>query len=273
MNLHLVTVAGVSSPTFAQMLQHYRNQGIESIHVNIHANEIDERRITEIQKIASESGAISIKTTVTPWSQIINPLLYRLSRVEYPKDWFVLADSDEFQVYPDDLKNILQYCDQKGFDYVEGCFIDRLALDGKLQAVKPCQSLWDQFPLGAFLSGPLLGAVVNKVVAARGSVRIGPGQHHAYSGVPCPATDLYIPVHHFKWTEGLLERLHPRIAAYKALREAAWIESDAFIQYYERKGRIDTDDERFLVGTCSPEYQYWNLIRQWKAASFYFRRF
>jgi hypothetical protein len=273
MNIHLVTVAGVRSPTLAQMLQHYRDQGIVSIHVNVHASEIDEQGIAETRQVANDNGATSVCTTVAPWSQNINPLLYRMARAERPNDWFVLADTDEFHAYPDSLDDMVNFCDQKGYDYIEGCFVDRLATDGKLRAIIPDSSLWAQFPLGAFLSGPLLGAVANKVVAAKGSVRIGPGQHHAFSGNACPPSDIYVPVHHFKWTEGLLDRLRTRIAAYKALQEGVWIESDTFIRYYEREGRIRTDDERFLVGSCCPEYEYWYRVKQWKTASFYFRRF
>jgi hypothetical protein len=271
MKINLVTVVGTSIETLDQMLSHYQNLGITTIRIHINANSCEDELVDDVRRLAGRWGAEIASVNVIPWSESINPLLYTLSRTETPDEWFILADADEFQVYPDALGEILKYCNERGYDFVEGCFVDRVAADGSLTAIVQGEDLWSQFPLGGCLSGPLLGAVINKVVAARGHVRVGRGQHHAHSGIGCPVSEFYIPVHHFKWTSGLPARLETRSQIYKLLGEKVWQESDRFLAYFSAEKRIRIEDERFLFGLCNPEYPFWNRLRQWRVASYFFR--
>jgi hypothetical protein len=273
MNVHLVTVAGGCVDVLPHMLQHYRSQGIESIIINAHSSLRNDPVLNRIEQIAFDTGAEVASVTVAPWSQSINPLLYALARLRAPNDWFVIADQDELQTYPDGILDALKFCSRRGYDFIEGCFVDRIAADGRLAPVTPKHALSDQFPLGACISGPILGAVINKIVAAKGYVKLGPGQHHAYSGKQCPPSELYVPVHHFKWVDGLLDRLRQRVEAYKRLREAIWVESQKFLSYYESSGRIQIDDPDLLVARCDPEYPYWNQLRKWRLAASFFQGF
>jgi hypothetical protein len=271
MKINLVTVVGSSTETLERMLDHYQNLGITKLRIHINASSCEEELIDDVRGAAARHSADIESVNVIPWSESINPLLHALTRADAPDEWFVLADVDELQVYPDALSEILKYCDQRGYDYVEGCFVDRVAADGTLKPAEPGKDLWTQFPLGGCLSGPLLGAVINKVVAARGHVRVGRGQHHAHSGTGCPVSEFYIPVHHFKWTSGLPVRLEARSQLYKKLGEKLWQESDRFLAHYSAERRIRVEDERFLFGLCTPDYPFWDRLRQWRIASYFFR--
>jgi hypothetical protein len=273
MNVHLVTVVGSYIDVLPHMLGHYKQLGVQSLIIHLHTSSCHDELIEKARSIVKMYDTDLASITVIPWSENINPLLYRMSQMKAPTDWFVLADQDELQRYPDTLFDALRYCEEKGYDYLEGAFVDRLSADGTLRPVTADESIWEQFPLGGCISGAVLGAVINKVVAAKGHVRIARGQHHAYSGRRCPPSELYIPVHHFKWVEGLIARLKARVEIYKRLDEQLWMESARFIEYYERKHRIDLADTRLLVGSCSPEYEHWETIRQWRLASILFRTF
>jgi hypothetical protein len=41
-----------------------------------------------------------------------------------------------------------------------------------------------------------------------------------------------LPLHHFKWREGCLEKLQERAALYKKMGITWWIESETFLKYY-----------------------------------------
>jgi hypothetical protein len=272
MALRLVTVVGANANLLPHMLEHYKGMGVDSMSIHIHSETCNDPLISEIKKIAQSFGASIASLSVVPWAQGLNPLLYRMSMQEYPDDWFITADEDEFQVYPQDVREIIRLCEEQHYDYVEGFLLDRLAEDGTLRPVVAGRSIWEQFSLGACLTGNLLGAVANKVVLSKGHVRIGGGHHHARSGVGCPPRSIYVPVHHFKWIDGLIERLNDRICTYKRLDDKLWLESEKFVSYYTRHNRIALEDKDLMIGSCSPTYEYWDQIVRWRIAAPMFRQ-
>src|ERR1700678_2825071 len=127
MKINLVTVVGAYTETLEQMLRHYRDLGITSLSVHINADSLDDELVARVRKLSSSLEADIASVNVVPWSEAINPILYAMTRSEAPEEWFVLADADEFQVYPDALSDVLDYCNRSGYDFVEGCFVDRIA--------------------------------------------------------------------------------------------------------------------------------------------------
>jgi hypothetical protein len=273
MRVCLVTVVGGEVLMLPHMLAHYRSLGIEQIVIHVNAQSCDDPIIERVRRTASIYSATIASVNIVPWFQFLNPLLYRQTLRHSSDAWFVIADQDELHEYPDSLSNIVAYCNQNNFDYVEGCFVDRVASDGILAEVEASVSLQEQFPLGACISGPILGAVINKVVLAKGSVKTSNGQHFAYSGRGCPVSQLYVPVHHFKWASGLIPRLEDRVQTYTMVDDMTKIESERFIAYYKKEGCIRVDDPRLMVSRCDPSYQGWSRLREWRLSSDYFRRF
>jgi hypothetical protein len=211
MNVHLVTVIGnhlgVNLHVFDEMLGHYRRMGLASILVNVQPDAFDDAFHQEVRAIVERHGGRIQSVFVGEWGQSVNTLLYRHTMELQPRDWFVMADTDEFQVYPDRVLSVLADADKAGYDYISGFVIDRVAEDGGFPDVAAGQngeSVWTQFPLAGFVTYPLLRVNALKVVAAKGWVLVAPGQHHAYIGKGCPPDRHYIPVHHFKWTNGFL---------------------------------------------------------------------
>jgi hypothetical protein len=251
------------------MFQHYREQGVREIVVNAHARYREDPILNRLDTIAADYDAKVTTLSIGPWTEGLNPLLYKTARHGRPRAWYVIADQDELQVYPA-LVDVLSFCDRHGYEFIEGALLDRVSRDGVLKAVQPHEPIWEQFPIGAMVSGPILGAVINKIVAAKEHVRIGRGQHHAYTGLRCPISEFYIPVHHFKWIHGLLDRLDTRVKEYQALRETLWVESQRFISYYKQHGCIALNDPRLLAAECAPDYPHWGIIRRWRIAASFF---
>jgi hypothetical protein len=184
--IHLVTVVGSRLDLLPQMLAHYRDLGISSLLVNIHVNEYGSTFTKDARSICEDNGATVVGMFAGAWFGEVNPFLYRHSQRQYLDDWFVLADVDEFQVYPRNLVEFFQEMDDRGYDYVQGCVLDRISRDGSFPPVVPSVSLWDQYPLVGLITPHILKAEFLKVVAARGYVRLAPGQHYALTGMGCP---------------------------------------------------------------------------------------
>jgi hypothetical protein len=243
------------------MLRHYRDLGVESFFVNVHLSAAADPVLEEVRAITADFGCGIASATVGPW-QYVQQELYARQRELYPQDWFVLADQDELQRYPAGLVQTLVDCDGAGYDHLRGCFVDRVARNGALPPVDPAVPLGQQFPLGAFLSYPILQADPRKVVAVKGPLVIRKGQHHSLEGTACPARRHFIQVHHFKWVDGLAPRLAQRAAELQAQGVPHWVESARFVRFFEAcGGRIPLTEPRLYVGECAPDYPHWNAVK------------
>ena len=274
MNIRLVTVVGAYAGMLPHMLSHYRSLGVEEFIIHAHASTCEDRVLSEIREITDAYGGQVASVNVGPWLTGMNAALYTSSRAERPEDWFILADQDELQVYPDSLKSIINYCERYGYTFIEGSLIDRISETGRLNEVQTGVPVWEQFPLGAMISGRLLGSVINKIVAVKGGVQLIDGQHRAYSGFGCPPSSVYVPVHHFKWVAGVEVQLENRVALNRRLRPPSTdlytAECERFLAYYRENGCFKVDEPRLMVARCSPHYAYWETIREWRMSAPYF---
>jgi hypothetical protein len=255
------------------MLAHYAELKFDSLLVNVHIERYDDPLLDSVREITKRFHADIDSIYVGKWLQSVNPFLYAHSLRQRPLDWFVLADTDEFHVYPMEIHALLAGMDRLGFEYVEGCLLDRLARDGGFPEIVQSKNIWEQFPLAGLITYPLLGANMLKVVAAKGFVNIAPGQHSAQSGNGCPRDRTYIPVHHFKWSRGIVDRLRKRAEFYKQYGEGLWTESQRFVDYYDKHGgKINVKDPQFCLSESTMDFPSWEVIKRHVLSSAKLRR-
>src|SRR4030095_13656981 len=102
MQIHLITVIGAYVRQLPYMLSHYRDLGITSFLINLHlANQRDPVQ-AEAGEIVTQFGA-KIESIVSGGWPNVKKAIIRDSMRKYPEDWFILADQDEFQIYPADV--------------------------------------------------------------------------------------------------------------------------------------------------------------------------
>ncbi|MGU3495476.1 hypothetical protein ACLBXM_15640 [Xanthobacteraceae bacterium A53D] len=259
--IHLTTVIGGFVKVFPFMIAHYRELGIQSLMVNVHLAAPDDPAGEMITRAAQALDCPIASQWVGDW-QAVSRTMYQESRAAYPDDWFVIADQDELQHYPDDLVDVLRWCDRRGYDYVRGCFVDRLARDGGLGELREDLPIWSQFPLAGQISQPIGGADPRKVVAAKGHVRLAHGQHAALSGQGCPAEEIFVQVHHFKWTEGLHAHLSERAALLRKGNHSHWVDSANLLEHLDyHGGRFDLSRPDLMIAECERDYPYWEQVR------------
>lgn len=238
MTPRLVTISDPASELHPHLLGHYQTLGVSE--ATVHAPSEEWR-----------------------WRLVNNTGLYAASRAASPEDWFILADHDEFHAYPDEISKILSYCDHKGFDFIEGCLIDRMAESGRLEPVAVGTPIWKQFPIGAIVTASVTGGAINKIVACKGHVRVRTGQHLA-NGRGCPVSEVYVPVHHFKWTAGLTATLRTRST------QPLWSysrECKRALDHIESNGGIDLSATGMMAGQCAPAFPYWPDVQARRIAT------
>jgi hypothetical protein len=120
--------------------------------------------------------------------------------------WYCLADLDEFCWFGGKtMPEIVAEAEAGGYTAIHGVFFDRFAANGRFPPIRLLHSLDATFPLVGDMT-QRLGANFNKVPLSRSDVAVESGHH--YTKGKC--WNNQVEVHHFKWTDGLVERLRER---------------------------------------------------------------
>ena len=255
--IRLVTVTGSRTNTLPHMLQHYAEL-VDEIFVVVYEWE-NFSTYDSVKEIVSKfSNAKIVRREVKEkynWEYVTQ--LYNETKSMYPDDWWVVADDDEFHIYSQDLRQIVEDCDLNGWELVRGGFIDRIGPDGTFPEIVDNRDIFKQFPLAGFFRYPLSGACPNKVCIMKGYIEITPGQHYAkidgqttwrWQGwnhpLIAPVDTYNVQVHHFKWDSTCGDRIRD---VANQMKDYSY--SEEYRKMYralsKTKFKIPLDDERF----------------------------
>jgi hypothetical protein len=211
--IRLCTVCGDHFDLLPFFLKHYRGLGIEKFDFIIHLSQISHKeRMTDL---LNSYGISPVDYLIGTWNGAKNTDAINKYKMRFPDDWFVVADCDEFQLYPYSLDRIISTLIKSGEKYLTGCLLDRVSSTGEMNAVRADISIWQQFPYTGFISFPLMRANPLKITLSKGNILLSEGQH----GVLSPDSTFPLrgkvisQVHHFKWTQTVVERLKTRLAS------------------------------------------------------------
>jgi hypothetical protein len=204
--------------------------------------------------------------------------LYNEVKLKYKNDWWVVADIDEFHLYPkDNLQRLILDCEFNGWDIVRGGFIDRIGDGGTFPKINKNESIWKQFPVMGFFRYPMSYACPNKVCVMRGYVTVTNGQHYAainehttwrWQGwnhpLIAPLNTHSVQVHHFKWDKTSIDRIKKVADTNKD-----YSYSNEYMRMYKElensKFLIDLNNEEFMIEESSghdefKRYRKWNNL-------------
>ena len=271
--IRLVTVTGSRTNTLWHMLNHYKDL-VDEIFVVVYEWE-DFSTYDSVKEIVSNFSNVKIVRREVKekynWEYVTQ--LYNETKLMHPDDWWIVSDDDEFHVYSKDLRQIIDECDDNGWELVRGGFIDRIGPDGSFPEIKDDIDIFKQFPLSGFFRYPLSGACPNKICIMKGYIEITPGQHYAkidgqttwrWQGwnhpLIAPVDKYSVQVHHFKWDSTCGERI----------REVANIMKDySYSEEYRKMYRalsktrfkIDINNPTFMIENDGfKDYGQWNKL-------------
>jgi hypothetical protein len=227
-------------------LDHYLRIGVDQFVLCV-LREGMEPRLDEIRSMIA--GLPVHVHLFSDWTDARQELVMRHALDEVgcrPRDWVVRCDVDELNEFPCPIDVLARAMDKADKAAVHGHFIDRVALEGKLAALAPTPSLARQYPIECRLTEKILGGFTQKIMLARHEVTMHPGHHEASA----PSGNHEIGawqdyrVHHFKWRDGIMERLDWTLANV-AKRDSSWgIETQKFLDFVKPFGRIPVEDPR-----------------------------
>ncbi len=242
--IRLIACIGVDAELalLPHFVAHYLGLGIapERMHVLLNSADAGSSALARATTLLAERGVTHAVPWIAPYTSDAMWARRRELQLEVagPDDWVVSADADELHEYPDALERVLEHCERRGIDVVQGVFVDRLAAGGELAEVRATPALAEQFPLRADAIGSLGGSGRHhdrygtvKLMAMRAHVLPSRGGHHpanasraprflqgaplgsfAMLDDPARRFDWPFRVHHYKWTASLVPGLQKRLA-------------------------------------------------------------
>ena len=272
--LNLVTVVGHNITMLPHMLEHYKNI-VDEIYVVVYRQHENDGILDEIKSLGITPHKVVTEEKFN-WERVTQ--LYNEIKRTKPNEWWVVSDDDEFHIYPKPIREMISECEENGWEFITGGFLDRIGENGEFPLVTNETNIWKQFPLAGYFRYPMSGACPNKVCVMKGSVDVTPGQHYAIidethvwgtKGVTHPLRypigrgEGFIQVHHFKWDSTVLERL----------KEVSETEKNySFWEEYRKmyKGiqindwKIDINNPEFMLEkmetTFHFDYSKWNRL-------------
>ena len=216
--VNLVTVVGHNITMLPHMLEHYKNI-VDEIYVVVYRQHENDGILDEIKSLGITPHKVVTEEKFN-WERVTQ--LYNEVKRTKPQEWWVVSDDDEFHVYPKPIREMISECEENGWEFITGGFLDRIGENGEFPLVTNETDIWSKFPLVGYFRYPMSGACPNKVCIMKGSVDVTPGQHYAIINkshvwgkkgfkhplrYPIGRGEGFIQVHHFKWDSTVLERL------------------------------------------------------------------
>jgi len=273
--INLVTVCGHNTTMLKHMLNHYKDI-VDDIFVVVYLSSDKDKVLSEVDEITRDLNIdIHRKTYEEPfnWERVTQ--LYNETKLLRPNDWWIVSDDDEFHVYPKQINKLIEDCEENGYKFITGAFLDRIGEGGRFPTIDDDSDIWNEFPLAGTFRYPISNACPNKTVVMKGNIQVTNGQHYAMvdgedtygdrwmNDLRYPVGDCFIQVHHFKWDVSVLNRLRDvsRVKKSYTFHEEYKKMFDYIIDNY---GRININDERFMMersGKGYYDYKQWNEVR------------
>ena len=275
--IRALSVVGHGVEILPHFLTHY-SEYVDEIQLVVYESDIHKNLFNDVSKIVSGFPKAKIVKKIYDrifdWEKVTS--LYNFIKNGNPNDWWVIADVDEFHLYPnDDLKSLIGVCDEYGWDLVRGGFIDRIGPDGDFVEISSKESIFRQFPNMGFFRYPMSEANPNKVCVMKGYIELTNGQHYAninghttwkWQGWNHPIINpsSFVQVHHFKWDKTCVDR----IKSVADLKQTYSYSNEYSVMYENlRKNRfkinLDKTEFMFELGLIYPnfdEYTNWNKL-------------
>jgi hypothetical protein len=273
--IRALSVVGHGTNILPHFLTHY-SEYVDEIQLVVYESDIDKNLFNDVSKIVSNFPKAKIVKKiydrVFDWEKVTS--LYNFIKNGNPNDWWVVADVDEFHLYPnDDINSLISVCNEYGWDLVRGGFIDRIGPGGEFSEISSKENIFRQFPNMGYFRYPLSGANPNKICVMKGYVELTNGQHYAkidgyttwkWQGwnhpLIAPIEEYNVQVHHFKWDITCVERI-------KAVADIKkdYSFSNEYLKMYQsirsNNFEIDVTNEEYMFEYIGQnEYKQWNKL-------------
>ncbi len=219
--IKLISIIGHGVPLIPHFINHYYNM-VDEINFVVYESDLHPDLKREVRRSIRGKEKVKIVKTVYDrifdWNRVTD--LYNEQIKKSRNNWYMIADIDEFHVYPESPNYMVSDCESQGWELIRGGFLDRIGNNGEFCKILEDVPIFDQFPIAGFFRYPMSNACPNKICLVKGGIEITSGQHYAkingqttwrWQGwshpLIAPVEKYSVQVHHFKWDSTCLERI------------------------------------------------------------------
>lgn len=179
--IRLLTVITDGIELLPHFIKHYQ-QYVDEINVAVYETDAHPLLANEVSQIVDNHDNIKIIKVIKDKTFDLDGVtkLYNFIKSQKPNDWWVVANIDEFHLYPhDNLRYMVDNCEENGYQLVRGGIIDRVTPDNQFSKIIEEQSIFDQYPTMGFFTYSMNKINPNKVCVMKGHVELTSGQNYA----------------------------------------------------------------------------------------------
>ena len=274
--IKLISIIGHGVPLIPHFINHYYNM-VDEINFVVYESDLHPDLKREVRRAIRGKEKVKIVKTVYDrifdWNRVTD--LYNEQIKKSGSNWYMIADIDEFHVYPESPNYMVSNCESQGWELIRGGFLDRIGINGDFCEIVEDVLIFDQFPIAGFFRYPMSNACPNKICLVKGGTEITSGQHYAkingqttwrWQGwnhpLIAPVEKYSVQVHHFKWDSTCLERIK-KVADINQ----DYSYSDEYKVMYDaikgNKSRIDLSNSDFMFEygcVYFGDYKNWNSL-------------
>ena len=231
--LAALSVVNTDQPIlFEHFLRHYSRLGIEYFYCCFHQSESGMKRdldrcLAAFHRYSSGRYTLWLDEEFNSRKKLTHRQALKSMAEKDSMKWMAYLDIDEFYA-PQGGSIPGLVSDHEEYDVLMGVLVDRLAPDGFAEMVSR-MSLFDQYPLNAFLTNDFLGGAASKVFMARSEIPVLCPGHHCVAVDSPSACPNWFPCYHFKWDSSVQQRLTTRRATFQKHGVGWWVQSERFL--------------------------------------------
>ena len=232
--MKLITNVVYDARILPHFLKHYTHLGITQFYASI--NTRGNPDIVEQTKELVKEYNFTIHS-IRDDNYYIEEIEYKRELIDTycQEEWFLIADIDEFQIYPAPIPAMIEECIQMDYDYIPGKMIDMHAIDGTFKPLDDVL-IYHQYPIRSDFTEKIIQGETRKVCLLRPTVQFSAGHHLAINTEK--RHPFIIEVLHYKWTGNVEERIRARV---EDVTEVGWeAELYRLFEHLEKHGSILT---------------------------------
>ncbi len=249
-DVSLVTTVGLDPILLHHFIKHYKSIGVDNFYVVVWGDS-DRVKYDEIVEVLDNHGLEvyeDLRDIESGDNQFLTDTYNRITSTK-PNDWWIVADLDEFVIFPKPLK---QFIDEIDTDFVHGLMLDRIGEDGEISDLKYDDNIWEIFPNVGIVNHFVRGNTLSWCGLIKGEINLMPGQHDLINKKPL-TKKMTAQVHNFTWKRSDIEKTK----YYRDLWENSSDSNDWVGEYFrvdmylKENKKIDIYDKRFMIQNCS----------------------
>jgi hypothetical protein len=249
MEKNIVTTTGLDPILLHHFIKYYKQLGVDNFYVVVwgDSKEVKYDEIVNVLKRYDLEVYKDLRDVNNGSPQFLTDIYNEVISIK-PNDWWLVADLDEFAVFPKPLKEFVYESD---IDVVYGMMIDRIGEDGKLSELEYDDDIWKKFPNVGLVSHNIRENNNIWCGLLKGKYELGVGQH-GLKQINFDINKVKIQVHNFTWKKSDIQKIKYYMKLWKpGTTYPFWINEYVRVDNYLKKNKkIDILDDKFLIERC-----------------------